>query len=144
MQKSELIEIIREVVKAELRVIGPTLVREALLESLSGEKQPLTESTKPSRVVGIQEVRKAPQAPSQPKEKKKYSTNPILNDILNETSGGIPTEQQVLASAPDLTAHIPEKMLTENTEVQGVVKALGRDYRALIRAADEKAKKNRP
>jgi hypothetical protein len=41
-------------------------------------------------------------------------------------------------------ANTPKEVLSENVAVQSVANALTRDYRSLLKAVDEKAKKNRP
>lgn len=63
MKKSELRNIIREVVRDELAYAMRELFK--------------LDESKPNKV-------------SNKKQKKTYSTNPVLNEILNDTEGGIP------------------------------------------------------
>lgn len=134
MNKNELVEIIREVVRSELKNIGPSLVREALLESLGGTpSSQVNESIQEQPRPAIR--RQSPVAA--PKKEVKYSSNPILNQILNETSGGIPGESGPMA-LPSLEDSIPQEVIAGNAEVAGVLKATKRDYRSLLKAMDKK------
>jgi hypothetical protein len=64
---------------------------------------------------------------------------------LNETVGGVPTEEQTqTSSALDVIKNLPREALNENKEVAAVANALTRDYSKLIKAADAKAKAKRP
>jgi hypothetical protein len=94
MNKKELVKIIQEVVRLEIKKMGPELVRSALLESLQAptEKQP-TKIHRPaiSNLV-IQEESSSPKLQVTEKPLIQFSTNPILNQILNETRGGVPQE----------------------------------------------------
>ena len=151
MTKPELIEIIREVVKAELRNVGPMLVREALLESLQGNTEsiaprPVTTPQRQAAPKQLAEIR-------QPRKEVKYSNNPILNQILNETDGGVPsgpgdgmvpsvdfTPNSSALVPPDGTRSIldviqnaPPEVLNENKEIAAVTSALTRDYRSVLK-----------
>jgi len=150
MNKTELSNIIREIVRSELKNLGPELVREALLESLQGRSEipTLTEKRRPAAA-------RSPYEAKPVKELKQYSTDPILNKILNETAGGVP--QELGTTVPDFGAemmtedvpvpptfptNISREALNENKDLAAVAKALTRDYRSVLRAADEKAKRN--
>jgi hypothetical protein len=148
MQKKELIKIIQEVVRLEIKKMGPEIVRNALLESL----QPNTSSAAPkihrpniSNLVVEETPVQLKENIVEQKPMKKFSTNPILNQVLNETRGGVPQEgADTGVSVQDLLANTPKEVLSENAEVQGVANALTRDYRSLLKAIDEKSKKHRP
>jgi hypothetical protein len=148
MQKKELIKIIQEVVRLEIKKMGPEIVRNALLESL----QPNTSSAAPkihrpniSNLVVEETPVQLKENIVEQKPMKKFSTNPILNQVLNETQGGVPQEGvDTGVSVQDLLANTPKEVLSENAEVQGVANALTRDYRSLLKAIDEKSKKHRP
>ncbi len=148
MQKKELIKIIQEVVRLEIKKMGPEIVRNALLESL----QPNTSSAAPkihrpniSNLVVEETPVQLKENIVEQKPMKKFSTNPILNQVLNETQGGVPQEgADTGVSVQDLFANTPKEVLSENAEVQGVANALTRDYRSLLKAIDEKSKKHRP
>lgn len=65
---------------------------------------------------------------------KKYSNNPTLNAILNETVGGVPSEDSIPAGIS-----IPQSAIAENSALSGVANALNRDYRQLLKTVDKKA-----
>ena len=144
MKKNELIEIIRTLVKEEVHNTLPQLLMEVLAEKLTGQEvltEKVTEAPRKRVNVGLEApVKQAPvQAP------KVFTKNPILNQVLNETVGGVPQEAEVSTqSTLDVIKTIPKEMLNENKEVAAVANALTRDYSKLIKAADEKAKAKRP
>jgi hypothetical protein len=77
----------------------------------------------------------------------KYTSNPMLNDILNQTTGGIPQEGGMVnmmggfGGATQTT--INETKVPENapTPVKSVYSAMNRDYRSLMKAVDSKKSK---
>lgn len=143
MKKNELIEIIRTLVKEEVHNTLPQLLMEVLAEKLTGQEM-LTEKVAeaPKRKVHVDLESPVKQAPVQ--APKMFSKNPILNQILNETVGGVPQEADTSSSTLDIIKTIPKEMLNENKEVAAVANALTRDYSKLIKAADAKAKAKRP
>lgn len=153
MKKSELVEIIRTVVKEEINNALPQLLMEVLAEKITQNSgallesqksvQPSTQQVVPSRApsVGLDGNLKQPpvQAP------KTYTSNPILNQVLNETVGGIPLEAEVnTPSAIDTLKNLPKQVLNENKEVAAVANAMTRNYSQLLKAIDSKAKLKRP
>jgi hypothetical protein len=149
MKKTELVEIIRTLVKEEVGNALPQLLMEVLAEKmvqnsnslLEGKKQAEQPLQKRTQNVSFEAPMKQPpvQAP------KTYSTNPILNQILNETVGGIPNEESVSTpSAIDAIQSLPKNVLMENKEVAAVASAMTRDYSQLLKAIDAKAKSKRP
>jgi hypothetical protein len=142
MTKTELTEIIREVVKAELRSVGPMLVREALLESLQGTtERPMAELGAPRQVAA---ARPAPQKIVEQRQKPvvKYSSNPILNAILNETEGGVPgqAENPLPPTSFDVIGSLPPEVLHENAELAAVATTLNMDFRSKMKAVDSAVK----
>ena len=74
-----------------------------------------------------------------------FSSNPIFNQILNETVGGIPDESSAsVPSVIDTIKNMPKEVLAENKDIAAVANALTRDYSKLMKAIDSKAKSNRP
>jgi hypothetical protein len=150
MKKNELVDIIRTIVKEEVHNALPQLLMEVLAEKMTENSAAILESKKqqeqsparkPNFNVGLEEPAKkqAVQAP------RIFTKNPLLNQVLNETVGGIPTEEQTsVASALDVIKTLPKEALNENKEVAAVANALNRDYSKLIKAADAKAKAKRP
>ena len=144
MKKNELIEIIRTLVKEEVHNTLPQLLMEVLAEKLTGQEV-LTEkvSEAPKRKVQVELESQIKQAPVQ--APKIFTKNSILNQVLNETIGGVPQESETSTSSTlDVIKTIPKEMLNENKEVAAVANALTRDYSKLIKAADAKAKAKRP
>ena len=145
MKKNELVEIIRSIVREEVKQTLPTLILEILSERTSSPSAARTVSSK-STSVSRETITE------EKKPLKKFSNNPILNAVLNETQGGIPGENNVPMASTELTksntvvetltSHIPKEVILENKEVQAVMGALTKDYRSLLKAADTIAKKS--
>lgn len=147
MNKKELVKIIQEVVRLEIKKLGPELVRSALLESLQGSNEKLTTKIHRPDISNliIQKEASGPKRSVVEKPQMQFTTNPILNQVLNETRGGVPQEESDMGiSVQDLVANTPKEVLSENSAIQSVAAALTRDYRQLLKVTDEKAKKNRP
>lgn len=144
MKKNELIEIIRTLVKEEVHNTLPQLLMEVLAEKLTGQEvltEKITEA--PKRKVNVDLESPVKQASTQ--VPRIFTKNPILNQALNETVGGVPQEAETSTpSTLDVIKTIPKEMLNENKEVAAVANALTRDYSKLIKAADAKAKAKRP
>jgi hypothetical protein len=77
----------------------------------------------------------------------KYTSNPMLNDILNQTTGGVPQEGSMVSMMGGYGGGtqevITETKVPENAPapVKGVYSAINRDYRALLKAVDSKKSK---
>lgn len=148
MNKKELVEIIRTVVREEINNALPQYLMEVLAERITAqaviteEKQSIQVSTqrKNPSVIFSEPVKKAPvQTP------RTFSSNPIFNQVLNETVGGIPDENSVsVPSAIDTIKNLPREVLSENKDVAAVANAMTRDYSKLMKAIDAKAKSSRP
>lgn len=133
MKKSELVEIIRTVVREEIENSLPQFLMEVLAEKIStqsmlGEvkKSPIVPSTKPRSV--------APTL-AKPAPVRTYAKDPVLNAILNETVGGVPQEAEVSGgSMLDTIKNLSPEVLSENKEVAAVATAMTRDYSQLVKA----------
>lgn len=133
MKKSELVEIIRTVVREEIENSLPQFLMEVLAEKIStqsmlGEvkKSPIVPSTKPRSV--------APTL-AKPTPVRTYAKDPVLNAILNETVGGVPQEAEVSGgSMLDTIKNLSPEVLSENKEVAAVATAMTRDYSQLVKA----------
>lgn len=144
MKKNELVDIIRTLVKEEVHNVLPQLLMEVLAEKMTEnsailESRSQVPSKKPNFNVGLDEPVKK-QAASSPKM---YTKNPILNQVLNETSGGVPDEETA-PSAIDTLQNLPREVLNENKDVAAVANALTRDYSKMLKVVDAKAKAKRP
>ena len=77
----------------------------------------------------------------------KYTSNPMLNDILNQTTGGVPQEGSMVSMmggyGNSTQEVITETKVPENAPapVKVVYSAINRDYRALLKAVDSKKSK---
>jgi len=151
MKKQELVEIIRTLVKEEVNNALPQLLMEVLAEKMVQNSNSLVETKKPTEQQQVA-PRRAPSVSFEGSMKqppvqapKTFTTNPILNQVLNETVGGIPQEESVSApSAIDALQSLPKQVLAENKEVAAVASAMTRDYSTLLKAIDAKAKAKRP
>ena len=74
----------------------------------------------------------------------KYTNNPMLNDILNQTTGGVPQEGGMVGMMGGYggatSQVITEAKVPENTPepVKSVYSAMNRDYRSLMKAVNKK------
>ena len=148
MNKKELVEIIRTVVREEINDSLPQYLMEVLAERITAQPV-ITEQKEPTIPV---EPRKKPSVPFEAPIKKApvqaprtFSSNPIFNQILNETVGGVPEENSAsVPSVIDTIKNMPKEVLAENKDIAAVANAMTRDYSKLMRAMDAKAKSGRP
>lgn len=74
----------------------------------------------------------------------KYTNNPMLNDILNQTTGGVPQEGSMVSMMGGYGGGtqevITETKVPENAPepVKSVYNAINRDYRSLMQAVNKK------
>ena len=74
----------------------------------------------------------------------KYTSNPMLNDILNQTTGGVPQEGSMVSMmggyGNSTQEVITETKVPENAPepVKSVYSAMNRDYRSLMKAVNNK------
>ena len=115
MKKNELVDIIRTLVKEEVNNALPQLLMEVLAERLSENSAAILENrtaTKQqpvkSKVEVFMEEPSVPAPVAQPQ--KMYSKNPILNQVLNETTGGVPTEATMQSSVDILQQLTPQQL----------------------------------
>ena len=146
MKSNELKELIRSVIKEELNKTLPTLIPKILSEVLSGRQSSTIQSNQP--IVSTKTVVK--ESVQKPKEIKKYSSNPILNEILNQTVVKIPNEgsmagldssfkSQAFAGMQMNESIETQQPVAPVTEEQGkVMNVLNRDFRSLMKAVDKK------
>ena len=146
MKSNELKEIIRTIIKEELDKTLPTLIPKILSEVLSGRQSSTIQSNQP--IVSTKTVVK--ESVQKPKEIKKYSSNPILNEILNQTVVKIPNEgsmagldssfkSQAFAGMQMNESIETQQPVAPVTEEQGkVMNVLNRDFRSLMKAVDKK------
>lgn len=75
----------------------------------------------------------------------KYTNNPVLNDILNQTTGGIPQEGGLVNTMGGYEKIGGQEVITETKvpdnapePVKTVYSAINRDYRSLMKAVNKK------
>lgn len=140
MKKREFMEIIGVAVRKELKEFLPTLVNE-YVNALSGE---FTSETSDPVELARQALKTQKAKPSVVKKKKAktevfYSSNEVLNNILNETTGGIPSAASKVLSGDEKTQvdFNGEEVQVEELPAD-VATALTRDYTELMGAIDKK------
>jgi len=87
--------------------------------------------------------------PLKPKKQVRYTSNPVLNEILNQTKGGVPREGELVGLIGDRfdenvgKEQINEIKVPENApkEIKTVYQAMTKDYRSLMKAVDKKRNK---
>ena len=145
MKSNELKEIIRAVIREELDKTLPTLIPKVLTEVLSGKKMAITDSTSTVKSVVKESIEK-------PKEIKKYTNNPVLNEILNQTVVKIPREDSMAGLESQFKSQAfagmqinesvqvsePEPVAPVTEEQGKVMDVLKRDFRSLMKAVDKK------
>jgi hypothetical protein len=146
MKSNELKELIRSVIKEELNKTLPTLIPKVLTEILSGNQSSVIQSTEPTNLT--KNVVK--ESVQKPKEVKKYSSNPVLNEILNQTVVKIPSEgsmagldssfksQAFAGMRMNESVETPQQAAPVTEEQGKVMNVLNRDFRSLMKAVDKK------
>lgn len=136
------IESLKEYIRQEVKKAVKEELKEYLFESLVQKKVDSASTiTEQSNDV------KNNVEPEPPKPKKfvKYTKNDALNQILNETAGGIPKEGSYVGLIGGDFGNKPSESINEVTApsnapepVKTVVNAMNRDYRSLLKAVDKK------
>lgn len=150
MKIDQLKEIIKKTVQQEVRAVLKNELRNQLAEILVGKSQQsskVTEITDVDEIPVEETIEEAVEAPA-PKKFVRYTSNDVLNQILNETKGGVPREGEMVSFMGDGYNSAPREQINEvkvpdaaPKEVKGVYKALTRDYRSLMKAVDNKRNK---
>jgi hypothetical protein len=136
MKKREFMEIIRVAVRKELKEFLPTLVNECV-NAISGEvSQPELDPVELTKQV----LKTKSNKPKQQKSKVRYTQNEVLNNILNETSGGVPSGESRVAGGQIETPQVDfngEEVQVEELP-KDIATALTRDYSELMGAINKK------
>lgn len=150
MKKDELVQIIRTVVREEIEHSLPQFLMEVLAEKISNQG-PLLESravaSAPITPAPVQRRRPAVQLETplrQPSANapKLFKNDSPIGKILNETVGGIPSEEEVTEmTAVDSLNNLPQEVLDKNPAVAAVAGALNRDYSKLLKAVEKKVRR---
>ena len=143
MKSNELKEIIRTVIREELDKTLPTLIPKVLTEILSGKPSEMIQSNQVVKNTVQESIQK-------PKEIKKYSSNPVLNEILNQTVVKIPSDGSIAGLDSNFksqafagmqineTVETPQPIAPVTEEQGKVMNVLNRDFRNLMKAVDKK------
>lgn len=154
MKAEQFKQLVRAIVQEEIKKSLPALVPQIVAEALAGKsaKPKLIESENnddffeslKKEITGAS----VPLAPK-PKQPKKFSNNALLNQVLNETQGGVPQDvsfgnqtqrPNFKAGSQPLNIQTPAApILNEETKAQ-VELGVFKDYRKLMKAVDVKKK----
>lgn len=151
MKIEALKEYIRKTIQQEIRTILKEELKYQLTEILLGNNSNVLESKKNESTSLSSLLESEPEPIRQPTPKKivKYTSNPVLNEILNQTQGGVPREGEMVGLIGDgfgstvSREQINEVKTPENApkEIKTVYQAMNKDYRALMKAVDKKRNK---
>ncbi len=151
MTKDDLSKIIRSIVREEVDRALLQLMKENVSNKLQEsrgvvpqqQRQPIPQAPKRGPLVSLESPLKAP-----PVSTKTFCSNPTLNAVLQQTVGGVPTQEEVDAtgtpSVLDTINNLPQEVLNENADVAGVVSVMNKDFRSLVKAMDKAAARIRP
>ena len=144
MKKQELVEMIRTVVREEINDSLPQFLMEVLAEKISNQTVLTEKRSTESKIQsdGPVKIVETKQKPVQAQPQRVFSSNPILNQVLNETTGGVPQESAIQSSV-DIIQQLTPQQLNENKDVAAVANALKKDYRSLLKAIDKKINEKR-
>ena len=151
MKIEALKEYIKKTVQQEIRTILKEELKYQLTEILLDNNSNILDPKKDTAVSlsSLLESEPEPVKQQTPKKVVKYTSNPILNEILNETQGGVPRDGEMVGLIGDGFGgtvgreQINEVKAPENApkEVKTVYQAMNKDYRSLMKAVDKKRNK---
>lgn len=157
MKADQFKQLVRAIVQEEIKKSLPTLVPQIVAEALAGKTvKPKLVETNHQNEDFFESLKQemagtpVPVAPK-PKQPKKFTNNPLLNQVLNETEGGVPQDvgygtqiqrPNFKAGSQPLNIQTPtpvSPILNEETKAQAEIGAF-KDYRKLMKAIDVKKK----
>ena len=151
MSKSQsFVKILRRVIREEVR----SAVKDILLEQKPKHNELIEHG------MNLSEMAERPRSPKS-RQQQQFTSNPMLNDLLNETAATPPSQEMMDYSTMNFKSEMAESFGNErqqsqpsmplvskgqngevvdmnNGEVATTVKAMTRDYSALIKAMDKK------
>jgi hypothetical protein len=145
-------EYIRKTVQEEIRNVLKEELKYQLTEMLlGGSTAQLKKTVEKSFIDESEDKLEEQSVQEEPVSKKmvKYTSNPVLNEILNQTKGGVPRDGEMVGLIGDGFGgtvgreHINEVKAPEDApkEVKNVYQAMNKDYRSLMKAVDKKRNK---
>jgi hypothetical protein len=141
MKADQLKEYIVKIVRNEVRTVIREEIRGYLSEAFAKPPNKLvSESTKTFIDDSMDISEHVESVPTTPKKFVQYTKNPILNQILNETTGGVPQEGSLVSMLGATGRSITESTIpsTAPEPVKKVAAALTRDYSSLLKAVEQK------
>lgn len=147
-------EYIKKTVQQEVRSVLKEELKQQLAEILLGnntkKRQSSDSDQKLSSLMSEETVVSDDVVKQKTKKQVKYTNNLVLNEILNQTTGGVPREGEMVGLIGDgfggstAREQINEVKAPENAPepVKNVYNAMTRDYRSLMKAVDKKRNKN--
>jgi DNA helicase TIP49 (TBP-interacting protein) len=132
MKKSELIEVIRKAVRLELSESLPKIIGEVVKKIDNTNTDPVSITKKV--------LKREASVTSNKKPLKTLSKNPLLNQALNETIGGVPHEGNLVSGYEEANQITDFNGNTHSVSElpDHVSSALNRDYSDLIKAVNKK------
>jgi len=145
-------EFIKKTVQQEVRIVVQSEIKRQLAEIFSKEviqaKKKSADSDLEQQILSELETMNESTVVEEPvksvKKFVKYSNNPMLNEILNQTTGGVPQEGSMVRMMGGYGGGtqevITETKVPENAPepVKSVYSAINRDYRSLMKAVNNK------
>jgi len=137
------VEALREMIRKEIRSVIREEFGNYLSEVFSKPKQSSAGDISLSSMVSENVEEHEPVTSHEPKKFVKYTNNDLLNQVLNETKGGVPQEGGGLVSiegqVDSISSVLNESAVKDAPEpVKTVAKAINRDYSSLMKAIDKK------
>lgn len=138
------LDTLKEYIRQEVRNAVREEVKNCLLEAFSKESISRSDSSPSfSSLVSESVTEQHVEQPQNKKKFVKYTSNPVLNQILNETTGGVPQEGGLASIMGSGEPSVVDKLTESVTEhapepVKAVAQAVTRDYRSLLKAVDKK------
>lgn len=154
MKIDALKEYIRKTVQQEIRNVLKEELKYQLTEILLGNqsKNNTNISVSTESFIDKSESLVEEEIQEQPVKSKKqvrYTSNPVLNEILNQTKGGVPRDGEMVGLIGDgFGGNIGKEQINEikapenaPEPVKTVYQAMTKDYRSLMKAVDKKRNK---
>ena len=140
MKKSELIEVIRVAVRAELKDYLPKLVTESVNKCLKSVKTQTADPVELTKKVLEDSPKKMVRKPKKTPTVQ-FTLNAALNEALNATVGGVPQEGSMVSGMEQSTEQVTD-FQGQEVDVDAlpdhVSNALTRDYSELLNLVDKK------
>ena len=140
MKKSELIEVIRVAVRAELKDYLPKLVTESVNKCLKSAKTQVADPVELTKRVLEDSPKKMVRTPKKTPTVQ-FTRNAALNEALNATVGGVPQEGSMVSGMEQSTEQITDfngQEVDVDALPDHVSNALTRDYSELLNLVDKK------